>query len=252
VTIRRCLFASCSAHFFGSLYVVSKATTTIASTNATKSRAQSCVGCIEVKGGTLDMQHVGFSESGAKIYHGCMCTRHLDAMSIEDCFFRACHQRSSDRSCGSALTVYSNPYHSILCDCAFVRGEAATGVAIAVSSGHFLWVVECWFLENSSIELDTRNVEDEACHFLQTRFPTMQWRGELGFARQRRRLQTTGKATPVSSPREWRGRFARNRKAIVISASCSLAALSAVLLTVLMFFARRLCPPGIKVPDALK
>jgi hypothetical protein len=161
--VHLCLFAGDRGDYFGALYRSAKGPMRITATNASRTIAEQCVGCLEMKGGAGVMRYVVVDLASAWSHNGGMCLREMDSAFVTNCLFARCKHKSADPEAAAALLVYQNPWDSELADCRFVRNHPDRSCTVTVASGHVLSVRGCAFTGDPEKELNPKSVQTSKC-----------------------------------------------------------------------------------------
>jgi hypothetical protein len=173
--VHLCLFAGDRGDYFGALYRSAKGPMRITATNASRARADQCVGCMETNGGTGVIRYVVVDLASASSHNGGMCLRHMDSVFVGNCLFARCKHSSDESEAAAALLVYENPWDSGLIGCRFVGNHPDKSYTVTVASGYELAIRRCCFTGNAEKELNSKLVTTENCQFAQKMKLVMSW-----------------------------------------------------------------------------
>jgi hypothetical protein len=249
VVMSNSLFLRNHAGFFGMMHRVGKSLLSMTSINNSDSRGDDCVGLFEVKTGTVELKYSVTDNSSASCHNGGICTRLLDAFTVDHCLFFRCHHNTKEKDTGAVFLVYENPYDSSVVHSNFIQNEPNGSFTITVASGHGLAFANCCFSGSESRELRERNYVIENCSFQETECKPVVSAVDYGYGSKQSKVKAKPKRALRDrrvAPAPWR------RNALVLVASGIMSVLLAGVLTIVQRYVRKVLKDKRKQPRAIQ
>jgi hypothetical protein len=253
LSINLCLFANASAHYFGALYRNAPGEFTLDSTNMSHLKVEHCVGCMEVKGGSLSMRFSVIEDSVARAHNGAVCTRELTRTLFERCIWAHCKHVSNESDAAAALLIYENPTEAALLYSNFVDNDPWGTYTITVVTGRHLIMTGCWFTGLYAKEVHEKNIAVEICKFKQTSFPLIDFLAAAqgyrpGFNAAMKKMPATRPARPTAM---WSFVFDLRAQLTMLAIACIIGAVISAGVVAVDAGMRKVCRAAVRVPRAI-
>lgn len=125
----------------------------IYNSNFTEVKANSCVGVLELEGGSVNIRNCAFDNNGAKVHNGCIVLRRILSLDLEYSLFYKNYHKSGEKWAAAVALVYEPPSHTFISYCSFIKNFRDGTTTLTCTYGKKTIIENCCFSGNKSEEI---------------------------------------------------------------------------------------------------